>query len=92
MHDKIDKSKIFGGMIKKNSKNQIRFDNVFWNAVDHKTKPKPLGFDAICTQARLPRVLFLTKTKLKPKKKQPIPKHQIRAFCAWFDAKLNRMS
>ena len=68
MHDKIDKSKIFGGMIKKNSKNQIRFDNVFWNAVDHKTKPKPLGFDAICTQARLPRVLFLTKTKLKPKK------------------------
>ena len=61
---------------------------------DHKTKtkPKPLGFDAICTQARLQKVLFLTKTKPKPKKKQSIPKHQIRAFCAWFDAKLNRMS
>ena len=37
---------------------------------DHKTKtkPKPLGFDAICTQARLQKVLFLTKTKPKPKK------------------------
>jgi hypothetical protein len=39
MHYKIDKSLIFGGIIKKkkNSKNQIRFDNVFWNTVDHKT-------------------------------------------------------
>jgi hypothetical protein len=54
--------------LERESKNQIRFDNVFWNTVDHKTKPKPLGFDAICTQARLQKVLFLTKTKLKPKK------------------------
>ena len=32
------------------------------------TKPKPSGFSAICTQARLQKVLFLLKTKLKPKK------------------------
>jgi len=55
--------------LERESKNQIRLDNVFWNTVDHKTKPKPSGFDAICTQARLQKVLFLTKTKLKPKKK-----------------------
>ena len=44
---------------------------------DHKTKtkPKPLGFDAICTQARLQKVLFLTKTKLKPKNQMPHEKY-----------------
>jgi len=38
------------------------------NQCNHQTKSKPSGFSAICTQARLQKVLFLTKTNLKPTK------------------------